>query len=145
MLYLYENGKITKTWPVATGQPAYPTPTGTFQVVSKIVNPTWTNPGSSWSGGMPATIGPGPNNPLGTRALALSASGILIHATPDVGSIGFSVSHGCIRMNPSDEMDVFGRVDAGTPVAIVNAGPPRARGSSAPAPATPDQAASTQY
>ncbi|MFN2606574.1 MAG: L,D-transpeptidase family protein [Acidimicrobiales bacterium] len=145
-LSLYENGKVTKQYPVATGQSAYPTPTGTWHVVSKVVNPTWTNPHSAWSAGMPATIGPGPNNPLGTRALALDAPGILIHATSDTSSIGYSASHGCIRMSPADEMDLFGRVDAGTVVAIVSAGPPKPRPSAAaPAPATPDQSATVNY
>lgn len=145
MLYLYEDGKITKQYPVATGQSVYPTPTGTWHVVSKLVNPTWTNPGSGWSSGMPATIGPGPSNPLGTRALALDASGILIHATSDTSSIGYSASHGCIRMNPADEMDLFGRVAPGTIVAIVNAGPAKPRPVDAPAPATPDQNATVNY
>jgi lipoprotein-anchoring transpeptidase ErfK/SrfK len=89
---------------------------------------------------MPARIGPGPSNPLGTRALALNAPGILIHATPDVASIGYSASHGCVRMAPGDEQDLFGRVGVGTPVVIVTAGPAHPR-SAAPAmpssPATP--------
>jgi len=144
MLYLYENGKVVKQYPVATGAAAYPTPTGTWKVVSKLVNPTWTNPHSAWSAGMPATIGPGPNNPLGTRALALDASGILIHATSDTASIGYSASHGCIRMNPSDELDLFGRVEAGTLVAIVNAGPPKVRSATPPA-AAPDQSAVVNF
>ena len=145
MLYLYENGHITKSWPVATGAAGFPTPTGTWRVVQKLVNPTWINPNSGWSKGMPAKIGPGPNNPLGTRALALNASGILIHATSDRSSIGFSASHGCIRMNEEDEMDLFGRVDTGTLVAVVNAGPPKPRGSvPAPAPA-PEQDAVVNF
>jgi len=144
-LYLYENGQVTKTYSVATGQAAYPTPTGKFHVISKIVNPTWTNPNSSWSTSMPATIGPGPGNPLGDHALALDASGILIHATSDDASIGFSASHGCIRMHSEDEKDLFGRVDSGTVVAIVNAGAPAPRPGDTPAPATPDQNAAVNY
>jgi lipoprotein-anchoring transpeptidase ErfK/SrfK len=144
-LYLYENGQITKTYPVATGQAVYPTPTGTWHVVNKLVNPTWTNPNSSWSGGMPATIGPGPGNPLGDHALALDAPGILIHASPDDASIGYSASHGCIRMHADDERDLFGRVGAGTMVAIVNGGPPTPRPGTTPAPATPDQNATVNY
>jgi lipoprotein-anchoring transpeptidase ErfK/SrfK len=145
MLYLYENGHIAKSWPVATGQSAFPTPTGTWRVVSKLVDPTWVNPHSNWSASMPATIGPGPNNPLGTRALALNASGILIHATSDASSIGYSASHGCIRMNAVDEQDLFGRVSPGTIVAIVNAGPPKPRPAATPTPPTPDQAAVVNY
>ena len=145
MLYLYENGHIAKSWPVATGAAAFPTPTGTWRVVQKLVNPTWVNPGSAWSRNMPARIGPGPSNPLGTRALALNASGILIHATSDRSSIGFSASHGCIRMNEEDEMDLFGRVNAGTPVAVVNAGPPKPRGSTPPPASGPEQNAAVNF
>ena len=145
MLYLYENGRIAKSWPVATGTAQFPTPTGTWRVVQKLVNPTWINPGSAWARNMPPKIGPGPNNPLGTRALALNASGILIHATSDRSSIGFSASHGCIRMNEEDEMDLFGRVDAGTMVAIVNAGPPKPRGSAPPPAAAPEQNAVVNF
>jgi lipoprotein-anchoring transpeptidase ErfK/SrfK len=117
-LYLYENGKIVKSWPVATGAAGFPTPTGIWKINSKLVNPTWINPKSAWSASMPATIGPGPNNPLGTKALALNASGILIHATSDSSSIGYSASHGCIRMTVPDVIDLFDRVSVGTPVLI---------------------------
>jgi lipoprotein-anchoring transpeptidase ErfK/SrfK len=68
---------------------------------------------------MPAFIGPGPGNPLGTRAMNLSASGIRIHGTPDAGSIGGPASHGCIRMLIHDAEELFDAVDVGTPVMIV--------------------------
>ena len=127
-LYLYENGSIAKSWPVATGASGFPTPTGNWKIVEKIENPTWINPGSDWARGMPAQIGPGPNNPLGTRALALDAPAILIHATSDRASIGYGASHGCVRMTEEHELELFNRVDAGTPVIIVKAGEPPPRG-----------------
>lgn len=136
-LHLYENGVVAKSWPVATGSRSYATPTGTWKIVDKIVNPTWYNPGSSWSVGMPRTIGPGPNNPLGQRALELDAPAILIHGTPDRSSIGYSVSHGCIRMLAEHEQELFDLVDVGTPVIIVNAAPAQARTA---APVTTDAA-----
>ena len=135
-LYLYDGGKIVNEWAVATGAAGFPTPTGVYEITQKILNPSWYNPGSAWARGMPKVIGPGRGNPLGTKALALSASGILIHATSDVGSIGYSASHGCIRMTEETEAELFALVDQGTRVAIVAAGPPRARGSALP-PATP--------
>jgi lipoprotein-anchoring transpeptidase ErfK/SrfK len=143
-LYLYKNGSLSKTYSVATGQAAFPTPTGTFKVVSKQTNPTWRNPHSSWSTSMPETIGPGPTNPLGTHALALSAAGILIHETPDVGSIGTSASHGCIRMRGGDELDLFNQVPAGTSVIIINAGAPVARNGT-PNPTSAAQNAAVNY
>ncbi|MDQ3979696.1 MAG: L,D-transpeptidase/peptidoglycan binding protein, partial [Actinomycetota bacterium] len=143
-LYLYENGSIAKQWPVATGKSGYATPTGHWKVMEKIENPVWYNPGSAWARGMPAVIGPGPNNPLGTRALALDAPAILIHATSDRGSIGYGASHGCIRMIEEHEKELFERVDVGTPVVVVAAGEPKPRGTVV-LPGDPAQAAAVQF
>ncbi len=128
-LYLYQGGRITRTYGVATGSPRYPTPTGRFEVTLKRYLPTWVNPWSEWSMNEPASIGPGPNNPLGTRALNLSAPGIRIHGTPAPNSIGYSVSHGCIRMKMPDVEALYPLVPQGAPVFIVQAGPPRLPGS----------------
>jgi len=128
-LYLYENGQIVRSWPVATGAAGFLTPEGIHRITQKIVNPSWTNPGSAWARSLPAVIGPGPNNPLGTRALRLDAPAILIHATANRGSIGFSESHGCIRMTEENEAELFSLVDVGTRVAVVQVAPPRAKGS----------------
>lgn len=126
-LYLYRNGTIVQEWPVATGAAGYETPVGQWKIVQKLVNPSWHNPGSAWARGMPRVIPPGPNNPLGTHALRLDAPAILIHATPDRSSIGYSVSHGCIRMLPEHEIELFEQVEVGTPVVVVEAGEPQAR------------------
>lgn len=120
-LYYYRDGKLAKTYRVATGMPRYATPTGSFRIVAKRKNPTWGNPGQPWSAGMPRFIGPGPGNPLGTRALNLSASGIRIHGTYDAGSIGSNASHGCIRMRIAESEELFEKVSVGTPVVIVRA------------------------
>jgi lipoprotein-anchoring transpeptidase ErfK/SrfK len=131
-LYLYKDGRLDRTYGVATGSPRYATPTGRFEVTLKRYLPTWVNPWSPWSMNEPARIGPGPKNPLGTRALNLSAPGIRIHGTPAAKSIGYSVSHGCIRMRMPDVEDLYPRVPTGTPVFIVRAGPPRLPGSNVP-------------
>ena len=126
-LYLYENGQIVKSWSVATGAKGYETPEGIWRITQKIVNPSWHNPGSAWARGLPAVIPPGPNNPLGTKALRLDAPAILIHATANRASIGYSESHGCIRMTEEDEAELFGLVGVGTRVAVVQVAPPRPR------------------
>jgi lipoprotein-anchoring transpeptidase ErfK/SrfK len=64
-------------------------------------------------------VPPGPGNPLGTRWMGLSAPGVGIHGTPDAASIGYSASHGCIRMRIPDAETVFAHVSVGTPVFIV--------------------------
>ena len=99
------------------GRAKYPTPAGQFSIVDMQRNPWWRPPTSDWAKGL-KPIPPGPGNPLGTRALYLSAPGIRIHGTPSDSSIGHYASHGCIRMHIPDSEDLFGRVDVGTPVII---------------------------
>jgi lipoprotein-anchoring transpeptidase ErfK/SrfK len=122
-LYLYKNtGKALVPWrtfSVATGQSIYPTPKGTFHIVVKWVNPTWYPPTQdAWAKGL-LPVPPGPGNPLGTRWMGLSAPGVGIHGTDEPGSIGYSASHGCIRMQVPDAEWLFARVQVGTTVFIV--------------------------
>ena len=132
-LYHYENHKLVKSYSVATGVPKYPTPKGTFQIVVKRRNPTWVNPDpGGWGASMPARIGPGPGNPLGTRALNLSAPGIRIHGTTNVGSLGSAASHGCIRMSIADSEELFDRVETNTKVVIIQGPAPAKPASAAP-------------
>jgi lipoprotein-anchoring transpeptidase ErfK/SrfK len=118
-LYLYQGDQLEKEFGVAIGTPAYPTPKGEFKIINKRRNPTWSNPGSGWAASMPSYIGPGPGNPLGTRALYLNSPGIRIHGTTKDYSIGTAASHGCMRMHRSDIEDLFERVPIGTRVIIV--------------------------
>lgn len=119
-LYVYKRGKVVKTLRVAVGQPAYPTPSGHWKVINKVMNPAWRNPGSSWASSMPKYIPPGPSNPLGVRALYLNASGIRIHGTNNIGSIGSPASHGCIRVANSQIIGLYPMINVGTPVQIVD-------------------------
>jgi lipoprotein-anchoring transpeptidase ErfK/SrfK len=52
--------------------------------------------------------------------MGLSSPGVGIHGTPDAASIGYSASHGCIRMRISDAEWLFTKVDIGTTVFIVS-------------------------
>lgn len=120
-LYLYDGLDLVKTYPVAAGQPAYPTPTGDWTIINKAENPTWVNPApDGWGADMPASISGGPGNPLGTRALYLDAPGIRIHGTFDSGSIGTYASHGCVRMLISDVEELYEIVPIGTTAHIVS-------------------------
>jgi lipoprotein-anchoring transpeptidase ErfK/SrfK len=119
-LFLYERGRLVRRLGVATGTWEYPTPLGTFAVVDKQYNPWWYPPSSEWARGL-EPVPPGPGNPLGTRWMGLSVYGVGIHGTPDAASIGYSASHGCIRMHIWDAEWLFERVELGTPVVIVSA------------------------
>jgi lipoprotein-anchoring transpeptidase ErfK/SrfK len=119
-LYLYKGSQYWTTFGVAVGMPQYPTPLGSFYIVSKQRNPWWYPPNAGWAAGA-SPIPPGPGNPLGTRWMGLSRGGVGIHGTPDSASIGYSASHGCIRMRISEAEWLFERVYVRTPVFIVSA------------------------
>jgi lipoprotein-anchoring transpeptidase ErfK/SrfK len=119
-LYLYDGMRPWRVFGVATGQSIYPTPVGRWSIVVKWRNPWWYPPNSTWARGQ-RPIPPGPGNPLGTRWMGLSASGVGIHGTPDDSSIGYSASHGCIRMHIPDAEWLFNHVNIGTTVFIVAA------------------------
>ena len=119
-LYLYKKEQFVRSFSIAVGQPAYPTPLGRYRVISRERNPSWDPPSSPWAAGL-GPIPPGPGNPLGTRWIGTSAPAIGIHGTPVPSSVGTAASHGCIRMYMSDVEWLFERVRVGTPVFIVSA------------------------
>jgi lipoprotein-anchoring transpeptidase ErfK/SrfK len=122
-LYLYRGSspgpmRVVRTFPVAVGQPAYPTPLGSFHIRTKTRNPWWYPPNRDWAAGA-SPIPPGPGNPLGTRWMGLSVGGVGIHGTYNAASVGTFASHGCIRMHLRSAEWLFERVRIGTPVFIV--------------------------
>jgi lipoprotein-anchoring transpeptidase ErfK/SrfK len=117
-LVVYRGMRRWRAFRVATGSPYYPTPSGTWKIVDKQRYPWWYPPASDWAKGL-KPVPPGPWNPLGTRWMGLSASAVGIHGTPNAASIGYSASHGCIRMNVPEAEWLFERVQLGTPVVIV--------------------------
>jgi lipoprotein-anchoring transpeptidase ErfK/SrfK len=119
-LRYYVGKHLNRTFGVATGQSIYPTPLGQFEIVDMQLWPWWRPPDSPWARGL-KPIPPGPGNPLGTRWMGLSAPGVGIHGTPDDASIGYSASHGCIRMHIPDAEWLFQHVHVGTPVVITDA------------------------
>jgi hypothetical protein len=120
-LLLYEGTVLDRTFTVATGQSTYPTPSGEWSIVDMQRDPWWIPPPNSpWAQGA-KPIPPGPGNPLGTRWMGLSAPGVGIHGTPDAASLGYSESHGCIRMAIPDAEWLFEQVHVGTPVFTVAA------------------------
>jgi lipoprotein-anchoring transpeptidase ErfK/SrfK len=117
-LRLYRGMRLWRNFGIAVGQSSYPTPIGRFEIIVMHRYPWWFPPDSDWARGS-APVPPGPGNPLGTRWMGLSSPGVGIHGTPDPASIGYSASHGCIRMHiPSAEW-LFTHVSVGTPVYIV--------------------------
>jgi lipoprotein-anchoring transpeptidase ErfK/SrfK len=118
-LRLFKRLKFVKSYGVAVGQPAYPTPNGLFSVANKAVNPTWNVPDSPWAGALrnESVAGGSSQNPLKARWMGI-VSGVGIHGTADDASIGSRASHGCLRMHVWDVIDLYPRVPLGTPVLI---------------------------
>lgn len=117
---LHRGDQVLRSWPVAVGTGGSPTPTGTFVVGAKRFEPTWVNPARDrWGADMPARIGPGPDNPLGLRALNWNRLGggdtlIRFHGTPNEDSIGSASSNGCVRMFNEDVIEMYDLVRSGT-------------------------------
>jgi lipoprotein-anchoring transpeptidase ErfK/SrfK len=118
-LRLFKRLKFSKSYGVAVGLPAYPTPSGRFSIANKAVNPPWTAPNRPWAGAYANETVPGGSaeNPLKARWMGI-VNGVGIHGTGDPGSIGSRASHGCIRMTVPDVIDLYPRVPVGTPVLI---------------------------
>jgi lipoprotein-anchoring transpeptidase ErfK/SrfK len=119
-LTLFDGAARVRDFTVATGAAQYPTPLGSFEIVVMERNPTWNPPDSDWAKDA-KPIPPGPGNPLGTRWMGISSPAVGIHGTPDAASLGYSASHGCIRMAIPEAEWLFDHVEVGTPVYIVSA------------------------
>jgi L,D-transpeptidase ErfK/SrfK len=122
-LYYFPPGKsVVETYPIGIGVIGAVTPVGSTRVTRKELNPTWTPPPSirSEMPGLPASVPPGPDNPLGAYALRLGWPNYLIHGTNKPDGVGRNVSHGCIRLYPEDIERLFGEASVGTPVRVVD-------------------------
>jgi hypothetical protein len=67
---------------------------------------------------LPLFVPPGPDNPLGIRALNLSWEAYRIHGTNDIRKIGRQSSSGCIGLFNEHILEVYDRAQIGTPVLL---------------------------
>jgi len=109
-LAVVDHGRVMKTYPVAVGAGVSPSPTGEFKIINKITNPTYYRKGK--------VIGPGGENPLGSRWMGLDREHYGIHGTNEPQSIGEAASHGCIRMATADVEELFTLARVGDQVEI---------------------------
>ncbi|NLI93354.1 MAG: L,D-transpeptidase [Peptococcaceae bacterium] len=96
-LYLLDDRKVIKTYPVGIGKILTETPSGTFRIINKA---------------------PNPGGPFGAMWMGLNKPHYGIHGTNDPQSIGKQVSHGCIRMYNPDVLELSRIVPVGTTVTI---------------------------
>jgi lipoprotein-anchoring transpeptidase ErfK/SrfK len=119
LYYILGNGMALR-YDVAVGKEGMQWSGDTF-VQSKSRNPGW-NPTPRMrreNPGLPEYVPPGPDNPLGERAIYLGWSEYRIHGTNAPHSIGRAASSGCIRMRNQDVKDLFERVHIGAPVQVI--------------------------
>jgi lipoprotein-anchoring transpeptidase ErfK/SrfK len=113
-------------FPGTVGSEEKPSPSGTLKVTEISRNPTYGyNPDYHFKGVHSRKrfeIAPGPNNPVGTVWINLSAEGYGIHGTPSPGKVSKAESHGCVRLTNWDAERVASEVSKGTPVAFVDKG-----------------------
>ncbi|PZV06932.1 MAG: L,D-transpeptidase [Leptolyngbya sp.] len=115
-LILYQNDEVQAEFPVAIGQDDWETPAGEFAVRDMRTDPVWQHPITK------EAVGPGPNNPLGSRWIGFLVEGqyhIGIHGTNQETLIGEAVSHGCVRMLEADIHILYSHVKVGTPIKVV--------------------------
>ena len=131
-LRVLADGIEQRRYPVAIGRPGWETPVGRFRVLELVKEPVWVHPVSG------LTVPPGPTNPLGSRWIGFredcrprrgfngqpeqvlrQCASAGFHGTPQRGSIGRAVSHGCVRLLEEHIRDVFELVELGTPVTVL--------------------------
>lgn len=114
------------THPVGIGRIEWKTPQGRTRVIAKAEAPTWIPTASirrehAENGDpLPASVPPGPDNPMGSHVLRLGWPEYAIHGTNKPASIGLRGTHGCLRMYPEDIASIFKQVPVGTPVTVIN-------------------------
>jgi len=105
ILYVHGTDSVAM-YDISTGKDNYPTPTGNFKIRKLTWNPSWTPPDSKWAA-KKKPAGPGdPKNPMKVVKIFFKEPDYYIHGTADVASLGYSESHGCLRMHPDDVMQV---------------------------------------
>ena len=93
---------------------------GVETITAKRENPQWfPSEDIQWEMGVPPMVPPGPQNPLGPRALYLGDTLYRIHGTNRPGSIGGAVSHGCFRMHNPHIIELYEKVQIGANVHVV--------------------------
>ena len=118
-LHFYAPSGLRVSFPVATARPDIQD-YGVMRITKKRNQPTWipTPNQRLLDPDLPAIVKPGPDNPLGSRALNLSRGYLRIHGTNEPETIGEAVSDGCVRLTNEHVELLYEMVDVGISVEI---------------------------
>ena len=115
-------GEIVFHAPVTTGSERDPLPVGEWKVNGVGRNPHFNyNPDLFWDADpthAKAKLPAGPNNPVGVVWIDLSKEHYGIHGTPEPSRVGYTESHGCIRLTNWDAARLADLVAPGTKVVL---------------------------
>jgi lipoprotein-anchoring transpeptidase ErfK/SrfK len=117
---LGEKGELVAFYPASIGSQEKPAPSGQFKVRRVAQNPTYHyDPKFKFKGvhvNHKLTVASGPNNPVGVVWMGLDLEHYGLHGTPEPSRIGYTESHGCVRLTNWDAARVASIVKPGTPV-----------------------------
>jgi lipoprotein-anchoring transpeptidase ErfK/SrfK len=115
-------GRVIFHAPVTSGSEHDPLPIGQWKVTGVYPLPTFNyNPALFWDADpvhAKARIPPGPNNPVGTVWIDLTKEHYGLHGTPEPSRIGYTQSHGCVRLTNWDIQRVAQWAVPGTEVIV---------------------------
>ncbi|HZE46816.1 MAG TPA: L,D-transpeptidase [Xanthobacteraceae bacterium] len=121
---LDKDGKLVAFYPASIGSTEKPAPSGTFKVRTVQLDPVYHYDPKFAFKGVKAkkkfTIKPGPNNPVGSVWIDLTAPSYGIHGTPNPDKVSKTESHGCVRLTNWDVRALAGMVRKGTAVAFLD-------------------------
>jgi lipoprotein-anchoring transpeptidase ErfK/SrfK len=119
----FANSELVAFFPATVGSDEKPTPSGVLKVISIDANPHYRyNPDYKFKevkSRRAFTIKPGPNNPVGTYWIGLSAEGYGIHGTANPSKVSKAESHGCVRLTNWDIGKLAKLLKKGTEVAFI--------------------------
>jgi lipoprotein-anchoring transpeptidase ErfK/SrfK len=101
-LYLKNGSNVVSVYSVGIGKEGYATPQGDYTVRRIVWNPPWNPPDAAWAADKEPQSPGSPDNPMKVVKIYFQEPDYYIHGTGSVGSLGGAVSHGCLRMAPSD-------------------------------------------
>ncbi|WP_139315229.1 L,D-transpeptidase family protein [Mongoliimonas terrestris] len=117
-------GRIVVAYPATIGSASLPSPIGRHVVEGVAINPDyWYRPDVNFVQGnnrKALRLPPGPNGPVGSVWIDLSAPTYGIHGTPNPDAIDKGFSHGCVRLTNWDADELAHLVAKGVPVDFVD-------------------------
>lgn len=122
LYYFPKDGSAPRSFPIGIGREGLSTPQGVTTVTHKVKDPSWspTPRMRQEDPKLPVTVPPGPDNPLGVRALYLGWPSYRIHGTNHEKAIGRRASSGCIRMYKQEIIWLYDHVPPGIKVTSVD-------------------------